>query len=215
MGTSRRTAGSPGTAWSLDEFAEKPDLATATRFVASGQHFWNSGMFMFKASAYLAELAIHHSAILEACKAAVAEGKADLEFIRLGTPAFENCPSDSIDYAVMEKTSKAMVVPLDAGWSDVGSWKALWELGEKDDAGNSCRGNVLALDTRNSYVRSDSRLLAVIGVEDVIVVETPDAVLVANKGCLDGLRGVTAQLGKAGRPEALHHRIMSPPLGHL
>jgi mannose-1-phosphate guanylyltransferase/mannose-6-phosphate isomerase len=168
-------------AWSeLERFVEKPDAATAQRYVDSGQYLWNSGMFVFTARAYLEELERVAPAMLERCRAAVREAQRDANFTRLG-PAFLECPADSIDYAVMEKTRNAAVVPLVAGWSDVGSWSALHDVLEKDAQGNVLRGEVIAKECRDSYMAATSRLVAVVGLEGIVVVETEDAVLVMAK----------------------------------
>jgi len=168
--------------WSeIDEFVEKPDEAAAERYVSSGRYLWNSGMFVFRADAYLRELARHAPRILDAATRAVAEAVQDGgDFLRLGA-AFADSPAISIDYALMEKTDQAAVVPLDAGWSDVGSWAALHDVLGKDAAGNVLSGDVLALSCRNSYVRASGRLVAVLGLDGVVVVETPDAILVMSR----------------------------------
>jgi mannose-1-phosphate guanylyltransferase/mannose-6-phosphate isomerase len=164
--------------WSdLEKFVEKPDLATAEGYVASGRYLWNSGMFVFNANAYLRELERHAPRMLEACTSALEQAERDSDFVRLGA-AFAAGPSDSIDYAVMEKTDGAAVVPLDAGWNDVGSWSALHDVLGKDDAGNVLRGDVLASGCRNSYISANGRLVAALGLDGVVIVETDDAVLV-------------------------------------
>lgn len=164
----------------LDKFVEKPDLATAERYVASGQYLWNSGMFVLTAAAYLRELKRHAPRMLEACGRAVADAERERDFTRLGA-AFADCPSDSIDYAVMEKTDQAAVVPLAAGWNDVGSWSALHDVLEKDAAGNVLRGEVLAANCRDTYVSANGRIVAALGLDGVVIVETPDAVLVMTR----------------------------------
>jgi len=164
----------------LDEFVEKPDLDTAERYVQSGQYLWNSGMFVLSAADYLHELAQHAPAMVDACRAAVAGAQVDRDFTRLGD-AFLGCPADSIDYAVMEKTDRAVVVPLAAGWSDVGSWAALHEILDKDAQGNVLRGDVIVESVQDSYISSAGRLIAAIGLEGVVVVETEDTVLVMSK----------------------------------
>jgi mannose-1-phosphate guanylyltransferase/mannose-6-phosphate isomerase len=170
-----------GQGFEIARFVEKPDRATAEGFLADGGYLWNSGMFLFKASRYLEELARYAPAMFEAAKSAVASAKSDLDFLRVDATAFANSPSDSIDYAVMEKTDAAAVVPLAAGWSDVGSWSSLHEALERDDSGNALRGDVLAHDTEGSFVLAESRLVATVGLRDHVVVETKDAVLVAPK----------------------------------
>jgi mannose-1-phosphate guanylyltransferase len=187
--------------WSvLDSFVEKPDLATAERYVASGRYLWNSGMFVFSARRYLDALDRHAPAMLAACRQAVADAAVDQDFTRLGT-SFLDSASESIDYAVMEKTDNAAVVPLAAGWSDIGSWAALHDMLAKDAAGNVLRGDVAAEDCRNTYVAATSRLVAAIGLQDLIVVETPDAVLVMAKRDSQKIKVVVDKLKRAGRPE--------------
>ena len=166
----------------VSEFVEKPDLETATRYLASGQYFWNSGMFMFKAQTYLSELGNFAPEILSVCEKAIETETPDLDFIRVDIDVFSQSPDDSIDYAVMEKTQLAAMVTLDAGWSDIGSWSSLSETAEnKDEQGNVTIGDVLLTDVRNSYINSEERLVAAVGVENLIVVVTKDAVLVASK----------------------------------
>ena len=180
--------------WSdVEQFVEKPDLATAERYLASGRYLWNSGMFVLMADTYLAELARHEPKMLAAAEAAVAGATRDADFVRLG-PAFLDCPSKSIDYAVMEKTDKAAVVPLDAGWSDVGSWSALHDVLVKDDAGNVLRGDVIAAGCSNSYIAANARTVAAIGVNDLIVVETEDAVLVVARDKAQDVKRVVDEL---------------------
>ncbi|MBE2291068.1 MAG: mannose-1-phosphate guanylyltransferase/mannose-6-phosphate isomerase, partial [Xanthomonadaceae bacterium] len=156
----------------VDRFVEKPDAATAAQYVASGEYFWNSGMFLFRASCYLAELERHAPAMLTDCRAAFAGASRDADFVRLDKAAFAACPSDSIDYAVMEKTAEAAVLPIAVGWNDVGSWSALWEVAEQDGDGNAHHGDVLALDCRNTLAWADRRLVAMIGLRDVVVVDS-------------------------------------------
>jgi len=180
--------------WSdLDEFVEKPDLPTAERYLASGRYLWNSGMFVFTADAYLAELARHEPKMLTAVEDAVAGAARDTDFLRLG-PAFLDCPSKSIDYAVMERTRKAAVVPLDAGWNDVGSWSALHDVLVKDEGGNVLRGDVIAADCRNSYIAANARTVAALGVNDLIIVETEDAVLVIARDKAQDVKRIVDEL---------------------
>ena len=174
-----RRAHDPGPVFRVAEFVEKPDAATARRYIESGEYYWNSGMFMFRASAYLAELGRHAPAMLAACRAALAAAGRDLDFLRLPAQEFSACPADSIDYAVMEKTEAAVVVPLAAGWSDVGSWAALADALPRDEDGNVAVGDVITEDCTGSYLHSTSRLIAGVGLRDHVVVETKDAVLVA------------------------------------
>src|SRR5690606_20077280 len=163
------------------QFVEKPDLATAQQYLDSGEYLWNSGMFMFRADRYLEELEKFNPAIVEACRAAFAKKSQDLDFIRIDKVTFAECPDDSIDYAVMERTDAAVVVPLNAGWSDVGSWSALWEIHTQDAQGNVTKCDVIAEGVSNSYNHSESRLVAAIGLHDCVIVETEDVVLVADK----------------------------------
>ncbi|MGY8564843.1 mannose-1-phosphate guanylyltransferase/mannose-6-phosphate isomerase [Paracidovorax citrulli] len=196
----------------VDRFVEKPDLATAQQYVASGEYYWNSGMFLFKASRYLQELEALQPAILAACRAALDNASRDSDFIRLDADAFAASPNDSIDYAVMEKTADAAVVPLDAGWNDVGSWSALWEVSDKDADGNACHGDVIALDCRNSYAYG-TRLIAMVGLEDVVVVETDDAVFVGHKDRVQDVKEIVGQIKRDGRSEAAAHRKVYRPWG--
>ncbi|WP_434026033.1 mannose-1-phosphate guanylyltransferase/mannose-6-phosphate isomerase [[Pseudomonas] boreopolis] len=196
----------------VERFVEKPDLATAEGYLASGDYFWNSGMFLFKASRYLEELARHAPAIAQAARQAWERAKRDTDFIRLDEAAFAASPSDSIDYAVMEKTDAAAAVPLDAGWNDVGSWSALREVSGQDADGNAHHGDVIAIDCRNTYAYGD-RLIAMIGLEDVVVVETVDAVLVGKSERMQEVKDVVARIKREGRSEATWHRKVYRPWG--
>ncbi len=195
-------------------FVEKPDAARASQFVESGRYFWNSGMFLMTAERYLAELAKYRPDILEAAKAAWEACKLDVDFCRLEAKAFSACPADSIDYAVMERTDNAAVLPADIGWSDVGSWTMLWETADKDAHGNVIRGDVDLHDTRNSYVRAESRLVSVSGVDDVVVVETSDAVLITHRDKAQGVKDVVSRLNSDNRTEHLSHRRVYRPWGY-
>ncbi|WP_028241801.1 mannose-1-phosphate guanylyltransferase/mannose-6-phosphate isomerase [Stutzerimonas azotifigens] len=197
----------------VQRFVEKPDAGTAEAYLATGRYVWNSGMFMFRAARYLEELELLQPEILACCRRALDEGQRDLDFIRIGAAAFADCPDDSIDYAVMERTSAAAMVPLDAGWSDIGSWSALWDISPKDDLGNALHGDVLTQSTQNCYVHSDSRLVATLGVSDLVIVETKDAVLVANKGSAQELKKIIDQIKADGRHEHLNHREVYRPWG--
>jgi len=197
----------------VERFVEKPDAATAAQYVASGDYFWNSGMFLFRASRYLAELERHAPAMLAACKEAFAGARRDEDFVRLDKAVFAACPSDSIDYAVMEKTADAAVLPIAVGWNDVGSWSALWEVAEQDGDGNAHHGDVVALDCRNTLAWADRRLVAMIGLQDVVVVDTDDSVLVAHKDHVQDVKAVVAQLKAAGRSEPTLHRKVYRPWG--
>lgn len=200
-------------AFTVNRFVEKPDAATAHAYVESGEYFWNSGMFLFRASRYLEELADHRPDILTACREA-ALGKAyDMLFTRVDAEAFAACPDESIDYAVMENTADAVVVSLDAGWSDIGSWSALWDISDKDAAGNALQGDVLAHESRNTLVRADHRLVATLGVDDLIVVETKDAVLVAHRDRVQEVKALVEKLKATGRQEPISHREVYRPWG--
>ena len=193
-------------------FVEKPDAATARGYLEAGGYFWNSGMFLFRASRYLAELERFRPDIVAAVRAAFAAATHDGDFIRLDREAFSACPSDSIDYAVMEKTADAWVLPVDIGWNDVGSWSALWEVSEQDGEGNARHGDVIAVDSRNSYAYA-RRLVALVGVEDLVVVETDDAVLVASKDHVQQVKDVVARLKSDHRSHAVLHREVHRPWG--
>lgn len=200
-------------AYKVNAFVEKPDLMTAQEYIATNEFYWNSGMFLFKASCYLAELEKCSPEILRVCQSAFNSNRIDLDFIRLDETLFSTCPDDSIDYAVMEKTQDAVVVPMDANWSDVGSWSSLWEVNSKDADGNAIRGDVLTQNTVNSYIYSQNKLVATVGVEDLIVVETKDAVLVAHKDRVQDVKGIVEQLKAANRDEYLQHREVYRPWG--
>jgi mannose-1-phosphate guanylyltransferase/mannose-1-phosphate guanylyltransferase/mannose-6-phosphate isomerase len=197
----------------IQQFVEKPDLATAQAYVDSGDYYWNSGMFAFKAGRYLEELERYQPEMLNACRAAFEGASVDMDFTRLDKAAFAACPDDSIDYAVMEKTDSAVVIPLDAGWSDIGSWSALWDISEKDAQGNTCKGDVLAVDTHDSYLHTNGRLLATVGIKNLVVVETDDAVLVADKSRVQDVKAVVNQLQAQGRSERESHRKVYRPWG--
>ncbi|PHS69264.1 MAG: mannose-1-phosphate guanylyltransferase/mannose-6-phosphate isomerase [Methylophaga sp.] len=198
---------------SVEAFVEKPDQETAKAYVESGNYYWNSGMFMCKASTMLEELEHFAPEMLSSCHQAVVDSVEDLDFIRLGKDSFAACPSDSIDYVVMEKTDKAVVIPLDAGWSDVGSWASLWETHAHDENNNVTVGDVIIQDVNNSYIHSDSRLVTVLGVDDVVVIETPDAVLVTSKEKAENIKSVVEALIKKDRNEATTHRKCYRPWG--
>ncbi|AXA84056.1 mannose-1-phosphate guanylyltransferase/mannose-6-phosphate isomerase [Lysobacter oculi] len=196
------------------QFVEKPDAATARSYVESGDYFWNSGMFLFRASAFLGELEVHQPAMLAACRDALANARRDEDFVRLDKRAFAASPSDSIDYAVMEKTAAAAILPINVGWNDVGSWSALWEVAEQDGEGNAHHGDVLAQDCRNTLAWGDGRLLALLGLEDVVVVDTADAVLVAHKDKVQHVKDIVATLKKRERDEVTWHRKVYRPWGN-
>jgi len=197
----------------IEEFVEKPDLVTAQQYLAGGNYLWNSGMFMFKAARYLEEIGEQAPKILDACKLAVDHARRDLDFTCLDDASFNACPEDSIDYAVMEKASARAVVDLDAGWSDVGSWSSLWDVKQKDSAGNVSIGDVVALDTSDSYVHSEHRLIATLGIHNAVIIETADAVLVADRERVQDVKAVVSQLKSSGRDEGTTHKIVYRPWG--
>lgn len=196
----------------VSRFVEKPDAATAKSYLDAGGYYWNSGMFLFRASRYLEELERFRPDIVAAVRGAFAGAHSDGDFVRLDKDAFAASPADSIDYAVMEKTGHAMVLPVDIGWNDVGSWSALWEVGERDADGNAHHGDVIAVDTRNSYAYAQ-RLVALVGVDDIVVVETDDAVLVARKDRVQEVKQVVARLKDSQRSQAVLHREVHRPWG--
>ncbi len=195
------------------QFVEKPNQNVADEYLASGDYLWNSGMFLFKASRYLEELAKYRADILENCQQAMADVELDLDFLRPNKDAFLACASESIDYAVMEKTDSAVVIPLDAGWSDVGSYSALWEVCQQDDDKNVLKGDVIAQTTTNSYIHSQNKLIATVGVDNLVIIETPDAILVANKDKVQEVKKIVEQLKKDQRSEAVLHREVYRPWG--
>lgn len=198
----------------VKEFVEKPDVETAKTYLDGNKHFWNSGMFMFKASVYIEELKAFNPRILDACEESLKNAESDLDFLRIDKEAFSVCPDDSIDYAVMEKTTKACMVTLDAGWNDVGSWTSLWDTAKnKDENNNVVLGDVILTDVNDSYINSEQRLISVIGLDNVIVVETKDAVLVAAKDQVQNIKRVVSQLKLEKRPEFEFHREVLRPWG--
>ena len=197
----------------ISRFVEKPDLATAEQFLTTGRFTWNSGMFLFKASAILAELERLAPEVVSACRSAMEHESPDLDFLRLEREAFTSCPSVALDVAVMEKTDRGAVLPLDAGWSDVGSWSALWETSDQDDDGNVLRGRVISQASRNCYLRSEHRLVVGLGVEDLVVVETDDVVLVAHRDRAQEIKSVVQRLEAAGARESQAHRRIYRPWG--
>lgn len=201
-------------AYSVSSFVEKPDLETARSYMDSGDYFWNSGMFMFQASTYLDEVEEFAPAMLQACRDAFSLAKRDLDFLRLDPASFQSCPGDSIDYAVMERTSKAVVIPLrDIGWSDVGSWPSLHEVLNKDDQGNVLIGDVMVEDVHNCYLHSSSRLIAAVGMENHVVVETKDAILVASLERGQDVKAIVQRLNSAKREETVVHPRVYRPWG--
>lgn len=211
---SDKPQGLGGQVFDVEAFVEKPDLDHAKAYLESGHYLWNSGMFLFRASRYLEELGRHRPDILAACQESMAELRHDGDFTRINEVAFKRCPAESIDYAVMERASSVATVRLDAGWSDIGSWQALMRLGCPDVDGNVLSGDVMATSCRNVYARADGRLVALLGLEDVVVVDTPDAVLVASRDQAQNVRDLVASLKYQGRPEAIAPRRVVRPWGH-
>ncbi len=203
-----------GAAYAVDRFVEKPDRATAEGYLADGGYYWNSGIFLFQASRYLDALAAFRPDILAACKAAYAGRQPDLDFLRIDKEAFLACPDDSIDYAVMEKTDDAVVVPMDPGWNDIGSWAALWEASEKTAEDNCEIGDVISINSTGNYINAGSRMVATVGLTDTVVVETKDAVFVAPKARVDEIKALITKMQTADRAELGHHRVVYRPWGH-
>ena len=197
----------------IARFVEKPDRATAEQFLATGRFTWNSGMFLFKASAILAELERLAPEVVSACRSSLEHESADLDFLRLEREAFASCPSVALDVAVMERTDRGAVLPLEAGWSDVGSWSALWETADQDSDGNVLRGRVISEGSRNCYLRSEHRLVVGLGVEDLVVVETDDVVLVAHRDRAQEVKAIVGRLEREGAPESKAHRKIYRPWG--
>lgn len=197
----------------VSTFTEKPDQATADAYLESGDYLWNSGMFLFRADRYLQALATYAPGVLAACQAAMQNPSDDGDFIRIDSTAFAQCPDISVDYAVMEKTPHAAVVPLNAGWNDVGSWSAVWEVGEKDQQGNVLRGEVCLHNAHNNLIYSEQRLVSLVGVSDLIVVDTKDATLVAHKNQVQDVKKIVDHLKTQERSEAIMHREVNRPWG--
>ncbi len=204
---------SQGSGFAVDAFVEKPSIQVANKYLESGDYFWNSGMFLFKASRYLEELKKHRPDIYEACDLSMDGTSKDNDFLRVNESAFNACPSDSIDYAVMENTNDAVVVPMDAGWSDIGSWSSMWETSEKDDRGNAIHGDVMIYESNNSYIRTDGKLVAAIGVDDLVIVSTKDVLVVAHKDSSQDVKVVAQQIKSDSRSEWEYHREVYRPWG--
>ena len=202
-------------AFEIREFVEKPDLPTALDYVESGEYCWNSGMFMFRVEDIITEMEYFAPEIMSACRRSVEKGVADSDVLVLDSDAFSICPSDSVDYAIMEKTRRGVMVPFDAGWNDVGSWEALWDLGVKDETGNVLKGDVRSQDNRDCLVYAESRLVAVLGMSDAIVIESPDAVLVAGRGRGQEVRSIVDALRVEERKEASLHNKTFHQWGHV
>jgi len=208
------TAGPCRLSFRVAAFVEKPSHDVAEQYLASDQYLWNSGLFLLRASRYLAELEQYRPDIAAACRTAMAHTQADLDFVRVDAAAFAACPAESIDYAVMEKTDAAVVVPMDVGWSDVGAFAALWDVLPKDAEGNVMRGDVMAHDSHNNLLLSENALVATVGLHDTVVVQTKDAVLVAPRARVQEVKHIVAQLKAAGRTEHQLHRQVYRPWGH-
>ncbi|NOX33876.1 MAG: mannose-1-phosphate guanylyltransferase/mannose-6-phosphate isomerase [Deltaproteobacteria bacterium] len=197
----------------IERFVEKPDRDTAGKYLESGSYCWNSGMFMFRASAIVKELENHAPDIIMQCRKVITAGVRDLDFFRLGLEGFKGIPSDSIDYAVMEKTSKGIVIPFDAGWNDLGSFDALWQTGKKDKNLNVIKGDVLTHGVKDSYINSESRLVAAVGLEKFVIVETKDAILVSPRDRVQEVKKIVSQLKDNNRRESINHRKVYRPWG--
>ncbi|WP_444929577.1 mannose-1-phosphate guanylyltransferase/mannose-6-phosphate isomerase [Microbulbifer sp. SSSA002] len=210
----RRGDNLAATAWKVAEFVEKPDAETAESYLASGDYSWNSGMFLFRASRYLEELERYRADILAACRSAYQSAVRDLDFTRVDRAAFAACADESVDYAVMEPTESAAVVPMDAGWSDVGSWQGLWELAKRDANDNLLQGDVLLEDSQRCLVRGESRLVSLLGVSDLVVVDTDDALLIADRQRVQEVKKLVGKLKSTGRSEAQRHRKVYRPWGY-
>lgn len=187
----------------VKSFKEKPDTGTAQQFISQGNYLWNSGIYAFKASVFIDEIKKYHPDILECARKALAKAKEDFDFLRLDQGEFGKCPDISIDYAIMEHTDKAVVLTMDAGWSDVGSWDSVWELSDKDVHGNVCKGDVIALDTQNSYIHAENKLVTILGLKDLIVIGTQDAIMIANKSHAQDIKKIVDEMKSNDR----HDRI--------
>ena len=200
-------------AYTVARFVEKPDPQTAEQYVSEGDYYWNSGIFLMRADRWLDEIGQHRPDILKNCRAAMSKGVQDSDFFRVDKTLFHECPSDSIDYAVMEKTDRAVVVPISAGWSDIGAWSALWNVCPQDADGNVIQGDVLAEDTTNAFLIAQHRCLATVGLDNIVVVETADAVLVASKDKAQDVKAIVDRLKESGRDESKMHRQVYRPWG--
>tara|TARA_X000000368_G_scaffold45494_2_gene32639 strand:- start:480 stop:1961 length:1482 start_codon:yes stop_codon:yes gene_type:complete len=209
----RQVEDQPGSLFEVGAFVEKPSKELATGYLADGRYLWNSGMFLFSAKAFLDELERFAPDVLTAAEKSVDAGRDDLDFFRLDQTAMEASPNISIDYAVMEHTDRARVVPVDLGWTDVGGFEALWSVSERSEDGNAVQGDVITIDTRDSYIRTDGKLVATVGVKDLVLVVTEDAVLAANRGSSQDIRKVVDVLKETGRSEAMQHQTIHRPWG--
>ena len=201
------------TGYAVEAFVEKPDLATAEKFLSSQDYYWNSGMFLFRAKSYLEELNKYRPDIYEACERALQSSTPDLDFVRVNQEEFIKCPSESVDYAVMENTSDAVVVPLSVGWSDVGSWSSLWDISSKNENGNVLKGDVILNNSKNNYINAESALVAAVGVDNLVIVQTKDAVLIANKKDVQDVKKIVCELKLEGRSEYYSHPEIFRPWG--
>ncbi|TQV80233.1 mannose-1-phosphate guanylyltransferase/mannose-6-phosphate isomerase [Aliikangiella coralliicola] len=199
--------------FTVSQFVEKPDKETAQSYIDTGDYYWNSGMFMFKASQYLSELEKYQPEMLEICRKSMISSTKDFDFIRIDGEIFGNCPSESIDYAVMEKTDSAVVVPLDAGWSDIGSWSAIWDVSQKDSDGNRILGDVITHESSGCLVHGEDRLISVLGLNNVVIIDTKDAVLVADKSKVQDVKNIVSKLKSSNRDEWKIHREVYRPWG--
>lgn len=199
--------------YKVENFVEKPDLETAEKYLDQGNYLWNSGMFMFKGNTLIDELTLYSPDTIKFVSKAVNNATQDLDFIRLDKQAFESSPSNSIDYALMEKSNNVVVVPLDAGWSDVGSWSALYDVGEKDGCGNVLKGDVIIKNTTNTYIYANNHMIATVGVDNLVVIDTPDVTFIASKDKADKVDSIVKSLQKEGRDEAYFNRKVYRPWG--
>ena len=197
----------------VDKFVEKPSIEVAKEYLESGDYLWNSGMFLFKASRYLEELKNHRHDIYKACKLSMEGASQDNDFLRINEAAFGACPSDSIDYAVMEKTDDAVVISMEAGWSDIGSWSSLWDISKKDDDGNAAYGDVILHNSKHCYVRAEDKLVAAVGLDDLVIIDTKDALMVAHKDSVQDAKIIAQQLKSDKRSEWELHREVYRPWG--
>lgn len=204
---------SSGPSLTIDKFVEKPDLKTAESYLASGDYFWNSGIFVFQAKTFLQELESFEPSISTICRQAYERATSDLDFVRIDAELFSRCPSESIDYAIMEKTSRGAVIAFDSYWSDLGSWSSLWEASPKDADNNATIGDVIALDCQDSLIYAKNHLIAAVGIKDIVVVDTKDALLIATKDRAQDVKKIVQQLGESGREEHLLHREVHRPWG--
>ena len=202
-----------GAGFDVDQFVEKPSVEVAEGYLSSGEYYWNSGMFLFKASRYLEELKKYRPEMHSACAKSVEDVASDLDFLRVDKDAFEACPNESVDYAVMEKTEDATGVPMDAGWNDIGSWSSLWDVSEKDADGNAVQGDVMLHSSTNSYVRASDQLVAAVGIDNLVVVATKDVVMVASKDNVQDVKLIAQQLKDQARPEWEYNREVYRPWG--